>query len=408
MAYRQLKKVKYQGEAAYQAAYEARFSSEDGIRLDFWVGEHQAFFLFNAELSRLALEIYRLDKKIYQLAHQLPPIASSQYAKKCLIDEIVLTNRIEGVHSSRKEIGEALQELARQSASKGKAPRFLSLVGKYHKLMTREPVPMRTCEDIRAIYDQLFLDEIVQENPGHRPDGMLFRKDATCVYDGGGNLIHTGLSPESSIIQALQQALAFLNDSSVEPLLRICIFHYLLEYIHPFYDGNGRLGRFILSYCIAQNLEPLLAYRISTTIKDNIAQYYKAFEDCNDPANLGDLTPFLLMQLKMILRSCQTLEQSLSGKLEQWNYYEKNIPAVLPQTTADPVLGQIVSLLIQAALFSEGGISRGELEECAQVSDYKLRKRLELIPEQLLVVQKKQKVHLYQMDLAQLERMLTP
>lgn len=404
MSYKQLRKIKYQGDEAYQRAYESRFCSEDCIKLDFFVGKNQAFFLFNADVSRLALKICRLDKKIYQLAHQLPRIASKQYARKCLIDEIVLTNGIEGVHSSRKEIGEALQELAQQSAEKKKSPRFLSLVGKYNKLMTKEQIPMKTCEDIRAIYDELLLDEIMAEDPNHRPDGVLFRKEATHIYDGN-RVLHSGLYPETKIIQALQQALYFLNDDHVEPLLRISLFHYLLEYIHPFYDGNGRLGRFILSYCISQNLEPLLAYRISTTIKDNLTQYYKAFEDCNDPANRGDLTPFLLMQLNMILKACQSLEQSLTEKLERFEYYTEHLRHVLPATETDFEFFQIASLLIQASLFSEDGIAKTYLLE--HFSNYILNKKLSLIPKPLLCVKKKHKFNFYQFNLSVLDEMIS-
>lgn len=405
MSYKQLRKIKYQGDEAYQRAYESRFCSEDCIKLDFFVGKNQAFFLFNADVSRLALKIYRLDKKIYQLAHQLPPIASKQYARKCLIDEIVLTNGIEGVHSSRKEIGEAIQELAQQSAKKKKSLRYWSLVGKYHKLMTKEQIPMKTCEDIRAIYDELLLDEIVQENRNHEPDGMLFRKESTHIYDGNETILHSGLYPESKIIQALQQALSFLNDDRVEPLLRICIFHYLLEYIHPFYDGNGRLGRFILSYCISQNLEPLLAYRISTTIRDNLKQYYKAFEDCNDSANRGDLTPFLLMQLNMLLHACKSLEQSLAGKLERFRYYTKHLLQVIPALQADEEFQTIASLLVQASLFSEEGIPKKYLLE--HFSDYILKKKLSLIPEPLLRDHKKDKFKYYEFDLSVLDEMIS-
>lgn len=404
MSYKQLRKIKYQGDEAYQRAYESRFCSEDCIKLDFFVGKNQAFFLFNADVSRLALKICRLDKKIYQLAHQLPPIASQQYARKCLIDEIVLTNGIEGVHSSRKEIGEALQELAQQTVKRKKSPRFLSLVGKYNKLMTKEQIPMRTCEDIRAIYDELLLDEIIQEDPNHQPDGILFRKEATHIYDDN-RVLHSGLYPETKIIQALQQALYFLNDDHVEPLLRICLFHYLLEYIHPFYDGNGRLGRFILSYCISQNLEPLLAYRISTTIRDNLKQYYKAFEDCNDPANRGDLTPFLLMQLNMILQACQSLEQSLTEKLERFEYYTEHLLRVIPALQADEEFQTIASVLVQASLFSEEGIPKQYLLK--HFSDYILKKKLALIPKPLLRDHKKDKFKYYQFNLSVLDEMIS-
>ena len=59
--------------------------------------------------------MYEKSKEVRALSAQLPDIAKEQYSRKCLIDEIVLTNKIEGVHSSRKEIGEVLDMLGERS-----------------------------------------------------------------------------------------------------------------------------------------------------------------------------------------------------------------------------------------------------------------------------------------------------
>ena len=109
------------------------------MTLSFEITQHPAFFLQDAEVMRLAYEIMKLDRAVTRLSAALPGIAKAQYSKKCLIDEIVLTNRIEGVHSSRKEIDDALEILEKQSDEKGKHQRFVGLVHKYLKLLTGEP-----------------------------------------------------------------------------------------------------------------------------------------------------------------------------------------------------------------------------------------------------------------------------
>ena len=404
MAYQELGKLYYADHYEYVQTYKARFDSEDAVKLNFDIAQKQAFFIQNAEVMKLAYEIMKLDKSVTKLSAGLPGIAKDQYSKKCLIDEIVLTNKIEGVHSSRKEIGEALEILEKQSTQKGKHHRFTGLVNKYLKLLIDEDIPLATCEDIRAIYDEVFLEEVIAEDPQNAPDGKIFRQGFTAVHSETDKVIHKGLYPEREIISAMERALAFLNDSTIEPLFRICVFHYLIEYIHPFYDGNGRIGRFILSYCLSEILEPLLSYRISETIKENINKYYKAFKVCNDTHNLGDLTPFLIMMLHMIYAALKDLEGSLSRKMISWKKYEALI-VTFPESVDDNVC-KMYSCLIQAALFSEQGISTEELMTGFKESYYKIKKILGYIKPEMLIAELKGKTKYYQIDLTVLDNIL--
>lgn len=402
MAYKDLKTLYYGNNENYAKEYMNRFNSEETIKLNFFIGENQAFFIQNAEVWKIAFNIAKLDKKIGELCNELPGVAINQYSRKCLIDEIVITNKIEGVHSSRKEIGEALDILESQSKNKGKHRRFLSLVNKYLKLIKHENISLETCRDIRNIYDEVFLDEVINENPSNAPDGEYFRKDVVAVHSETDKVIHTGLTPESKIIDSITQALSFLNDESVEALFRICIFHYLIEYIHPFYDGNGRLGRFILSYGISKTLTPLISFRISETIKENIKAYYKAFKTCNDQRNLGDVTPFLLMQLEMIFSAMKELENSLNEKLATWNKYEEAIQ----KQSNNPELLRLYSFLIQAALFSEKGISMMDLQQNMKSSIYMIKKLMCKIPEDMIVVKTKNKYKYYSVNLEKLNTII--
>ena len=402
MSYKELKSLYYGNNEDYAKEYLSRFNSEETTKINFQIGEHQAFFLKNAEVMTLAYNIANLDKEIYKLCANLPGVAIDQYSKKCLIDEIVITNKIEGVHSSRKEIGEALDILETQSKKRGRRQRFISLVNKYLKLIKNEQISLYGCEDIRDIYDEVFLEEVVNEDPGNKPDGRIFRNESVSVHSETDKIIHIGLTPESKIIEAVTLALNFLNDESIDELFRICIFHYLIEYIHPFYDGNGRLGRFILSYGISKVLTPLISLRISATIKENISAYYKAFKTCNDQRNLGDLTPFLLMQLNMFLASMKELKESLQQKISTWNKYEKAI-----ETYCDDLeFLKLYSFLIQAALFSEKGISMMELQMNMKKSNYMVKSLLSKIPEEMIVIKKKSNFKFYSVNLENLNKII--
>lgn len=81
-------------------------------------------------------------------------------------------------------------------------------MNRYLKLLTGEEIPLGSCQDIRRIYDEVFLEEVVAEEPKHAPDGKIFRKDISSVHSETDRVIHQGLYPESKIIAAMEQALA--------------------------------------------------------------------------------------------------------------------------------------------------------------------------------------------------------
>lgn len=393
-----LSKLFYQNKDAYEQAYQQRFHSEYAVHLDFEVNGNPAFFVQTPEAYQMLTNILRMNTAVSNLCQALPGAAIHQFSRRCLIDEIVLTNSIEGVRSTRKEISDILDELGRKS--KGK--RFYGLVQKYNMLMTTEELPLDSCQDVREIYNELALAEVAQEEPENVPDGKLFRKGPVSVYSPSQKEIHKGLYPEERIIQAMEQALRFLTDDSCEILCRISVFHYLLEYIHPFYDGNGRLGRFICSYLLAQQLQPVTGYRISYTIKENIKDYYQAFTICNDPLNRGDLTPFLLMFLKIIEESVEKLMGSLQEGFVRLNRNLQKIPELVPQN--DESLEKLYSLLIQAALFSEFGVPTEVILKHVNISRSTLKVKLDKIPSKLLVKEKRGRVNYYALNVQELEK----
>ncbi len=366
----------YMDRNLHKSEYEKRFQNPETIHLDFTIDKHPAFFLPTMDFYKKAFSIERADNQINQLCNMLPPLAIHQFALRCLIDEIVLTNNIEGVHSTRKEITEILTDLSENT----KARRFYGLVNKYTMLISNDEIPINSCQDIRKIYDDLFLDEIEAEN---KPDGMIFRKDRVSVYSPTGKEIHYGLAPESAIIDAMEKALTILRDEKIELLFRVSVFHYLFGYIHPFYDGNGRTSRFISSYILSKQYNHIISYRIAYTIKENIGKYYEAFKICNHPNNMGDLTLFVDMFLTIVDISMTNLRKSLEGRVQRLEHYRLMISR-LPGGS-DPKIVPLYDLFIQAALFSDYGISASECCDTAGISKNTFFSRIKHIPDQLMI-----------------------
>ncbi len=114
--------------------------------------------------------------------------------------------------------------------------------------------------------------------------------------------------PQSHIINYLMKNLFYwLKNSDEHMLLKSCIFHYEFEFIHPFSDGNGRIGRFWQSV-ILNSFNPIFSLLpIESIVKDHQEEYYSAIE--NSTA-LGESAPFCEFMLEMILKSMQNTLKS--------------------------------------------------------------------------------------------------
>ena len=403
MSYKTLEKTFHISREKWEELYQRRFHSDVAVHLDFMINDSPAFFVEDFEVTNTLVQILRLDKEIALLTNELPGKALEQYSKKCLIDEIVITNNIEGVRSTRKDISDALVLLEQQSSKNDKKHLFLGIVNRYSMLIQKEVFSPKSPQDIRNLYDEILLQEILHDDKSNAPDGTIFRKGECSVYGNDGKVVHRGRYPEQEIIKYMEKALSFLNNETIEPLYRIALFHYLFEYIHPFYDGNGRLGRFIFSSGLSGCLEPILSLRISETIKENLNKYQKAFTICNKKENRGDVTPFLIMMLSMIQSAAESLKETLMEKKEEWQHYEAMIPALVPNN--DEKVMRLTSLLIQAALFSETGITIAELKYGLDIKSYAtLQNKLAILKSQNLLLEAKEgKLKYFKVNLEELQ-----
>ena len=103
----------------------------------------------------------------------------------------------------------------------------------------------------------------------------------------------------------------FLKDDPTHPLIRSCVFHYELEFIHPFQDGNGRIGRFWHSLLLYRYHPTFEFIPVESIIRAHQKSYYDALEK-SDKA--GDSTPFVEFALSMIHRALEDFLENFAPK----------------------------------------------------------------------------------------------
>jgi len=405
MKYIPLKKVYYKNIAnsqIWQDEYSLRFNSPTTKHLNFIVHEidrreeFPLFYCYTEEITTLINNILTATLRLFKCIDTAPNAAIKQFLDSSLISEVKFSNDIEGVRSTRKEIQEALSQIEPQ-----KYVRLWGIVNKYRKIINNENISLKNCQDIRSLYDDFVLQEVIRANPRHFPDGIIFRKDPVNIETATQKVIHRGQHPEEKIIHDLENALDILYDKNIPALIRISIFHYLFGYIHPFYDGNGRMSRFITSYLLSQEIHPTVALHLSFLIKRNRKKYYSLFEDTNSSLNKGDLTPFITSSLTLIYNTIENIIGLLNKKIERFISY---LPILDKLTLTDDTSKGIYYVLLQAAIFSDYGATTEEIATTLKKSTKTIKSRISQIPSEEIFIDKTTRPYHYKVNLSTLEK----
>ncbi len=135
-------------------------------------------------------------------------------------------------------------------------------------------------------------------------DAGHFRRGGVGIYRGE-QLMHMA-PPASRVAQLVDDLLGWLEATDLHPLLASCVFHYEFEFIHPFADGNGRMGR-LWQTLILSRWRPVLAWLpVESVIRDRQDAYYAALSAADQVA---EATPFVEFML-------EALQQALGEALE--------------------------------------------------------------------------------------------
>jgi Fic family protein len=137
-----------------------------------------------------------------------------------------------------------------------------------------------------------------------------FRTGDEGVFDGEGNLIHLAPHPEE-VSGMVDDLLEWTRASDYPMIVRSCVFHYRFEYIHPFEDGNGRLGRLWQTLLLSRSNDNFKWIPVESAIRSYQRDYYDAIEASNAEC---DCTVFLEFMTGAILTALEESARELSER----------------------------------------------------------------------------------------------
>ena len=149
----------------------------------------------------------------------------------------------------------------------------------------------------------LMMKELVK-HAGH------YRQEGVGVFDGNGNCLHMA-PPAERVPQLMGDLFQWVKTCKTHPLIYSCVFHYEFEFIHPFIDGNGRMGRFWQTMLLSRWKGIFAWLPVETIVKEHQQDYYNVIAQC-DAA--GNSTAFVEFMLKCLLDP-EELHDKLHDKL---------------------------------------------------------------------------------------------
>lgn len=281
---------------------------------------------YNVQFGKFSFS-WVLNTNIQELLHQfdlniggsleskgiIPASEKNRYLISSIMEEAIASSQIEGAATTRKEAKEMLR--------KNKNPRNKSeqmILNNYQSIQKivewkNDELTTEKLLELHRIVSRKTLDDIKDEG-AYRTNNEVKVID---VLDG--EVVH--YPPDVSELNKLMKGLIrFFNTDTkevfVHPIIKASIIHFMIGFIHPFVDGNGRTARALFYWYLLKKGYWLTEYlSISRMILKSKDQYAKAFIYTETDDN--DLTYFINYQLKTMKLAFESLRQYIQRKIEE-------------------------------------------------------------------------------------------
>ncbi|MCK9338043.1 MAG: Fic family protein [Arcobacteraceae bacterium] len=272
--------------------------------------------------------------------------------KKNQIRTVVGTLAIEGNNLDIKQVT-AILEGKKVIGTDKEIQEVKSAINAYENIEKFDPYKIDDLLKVHALMMDLLLD-----NKGE------FRNVKVAVK--GDEIVHVA-PPPSQVPHLVKQLFEWLQKSELNPLITSSIFHYEFEFIHPFVDGNGRMGRFWQSLILSKYNPLFLSFPIENIIKQRQDAYYKTLSTCDMEA---DSTLFVEFMLECIY---DAISSEISSEISSVNtdenilrFLQKNPKATIKilattlNLTTRAIEKQLANLKKEGKLQRVGNARKGE------------------------------------------------
>lgn len=211
------------------------------------------------------------------------------YGIKAAEDEIVATSAIESVDFSRDSVRKILKGMAPKDEQESR------ILGIKHGLeFIADTAHQITEENLYQLYRMTVGDFLSGDDK--LAEGSRYRHDT--VYVVSDHLEHAGLDHQK-VPAFMRSLIAFINaEDDMNDLIKAAIIHFYISYVHPYFDGNGRMARLVhLWFLVQKGYQSALFIPFSSQIEKSRKAYYDAYTKIEENRKYSgkiDVTPFIL------------------------------------------------------------------------------------------------------------------
>lgn len=271
-------------------------------------------------------------EKLNAISTRLPsvPLFVSMYVRK----EALLSSQIEGTQATLDDILDPnLEENINQNISE-----VINYI-KATDFATKRLETLPLCNRLLLETHKILLSNLrgSEKNPGE------FRRSQNWIGPAGSSLKNARYIPPNpeDMIEVMSDLEKFLNQTdNINPLVKIALIHYQFETIHPFLDGNGRIGRLLINLFLKEN--GLLSYPtlyISYFLKRNRIEYYDRLTEVREKGNFEQWVKFFLQGIY------ESAEDSISSIDLLVELHDKNYASVQEIDTRTKSVSRIFDYL---------------------------------------------------------------
>lgn len=167
-----------------------------------------------------------------------------------------------------------------------------------------------TEQSINKLYC-LSIEKYLPENDRLKP-GEMYRNDS--VFIVGQTVEHEGL-PYSKLPSYMKNFVDFINnEKSMNDLLKAALIHFYIGYLHPYFDGNGRMARLMhIWYLVQRGYSSALFIPLSQYVEKSRKKYYNAYTLCERNVRISgitDVTPFLAYYVENVYNQLSSISSA--------------------------------------------------------------------------------------------------